>query len=82
MTKKLLVGKVNIPERYFLSFSNIVFWSYWTVLMSFPLILSFWDWCESKCSPPGTIVRLLLSEWIKPQCSFVKDYVAESDHNR
>jgi hypothetical protein len=31
--------------------------------------------------PPGTIVRLLLSVWIKPRCSFVKDYVANPDHN-
>jgi hypothetical protein len=38
--------------------------------------------CASKFSPPGTIVRLLLPEWIKPQCSFLKDYVANPDHNR
>jgi hypothetical protein len=32
--------------------------------------------------PPGSKVRLLLSVWIKSRCSFVKDHVANPDHNR
>jgi hypothetical protein len=39
-------------------------------------------WCESNLVPPGIIVRLLLSKWIKPRCSLVKDYVAIPDHSR
>jgi hypothetical protein len=31
---------------------------------------------------PGIYVRLLLPEWIKPRYSFVKDYIANPDHNR
>jgi hypothetical protein len=41
--------------------------------------------CGSKFSPPGTIYRsplAILSEWIKSRCSFVKDSVANPDHNR
>jgi hypothetical protein len=44
--------------------------------------LGFIRLCESKFSPPGTIVHFLLSELIKPWCSCVKDYVANPDHNR